>query len=436
MPAITPNRYPLDYTGQLDSNLIENEQVTLLPGAYRAFSPLYSPFFKKNIRIIDAASGLVLQSSQYRCLCISSAASTIAGVGNEVFSIVVITDEAVSNNLAVDYQSVGGAYTTGYEAILGMINNLLSTTQVSNNDPVDWSLLENLPSGFAENLHLHSLGSTAGWEFLAASLEKLRLAVLLGDQTSKSFVMSYIDQAVAEMVQMRANISAPGTPFGDHVSSTDNPHSVNKAQVNLSLVENYPIATMTEAYEGVRNDRYLTADQVKQVVQDRVDMGLHAHVIDTNNPHNVTKAQVGLDLVQNLGVASTADMASSSTTTYVTNQSAYAFLTDYFATLNSANNTTLQGVQDSADATLAAAQTALVTANNALSAVQAATTTITAASVAASNAVESSNNNLVNVQNSESAALQMLQEYTVSAVIQAEAESYARGYKDGVASRS
>jgi hypothetical protein len=235
MPAIIPNRYPLDYTGVAESNLIQGELVQLTDGAYRAFSPLYSPFFKKNIQITDNANGQILQSSQYKCLCIVASASAIAGAGNEVYSIVVIVDSSVSNNLSAVYQTVGGYYTTGYESILQMVTNLFTTNQIANNDPVDWNILENLPQGFSENLHLHSLGSTAGWEFLAASLEKLRLALLLGDQTSKSFVLSYIVQALAQAVTMRDNIAATDTPFGDHVHDTSNPHNVTKRPSRFEL---------------------------------------------------------------------------------------------------------------------------------------------------------------------------------------------------------
>lgn len=436
MPAITPNRYPLDYTGQADSNLISNEQVTLAASRFRVFSPLYAPFFKKNLKIIDAANGMTLIDSQYSCKCLVASASAIAGIGSEVYSIIVITDDSVSSNIAVDYQTVGGAFTTGYDSILAMINNLLTSSQISNNDPIDWSIVENLPVGFPENLHLHALGDTAGWEFLATALEKLRMAILLGDQLSKSFVLSYIDQAIAEALSMRTQIAAPGSPFGNHVSSTDNPHNVTPTQVDLGNVQNFGVATMLEAYSGTRNDVYLTADQVKAVVQDRVDMGIDSHILDHNNPHAVTAAQIGLDQVQNFPVAAAADLATpvDGTEKYVTNKTAYDYLTQYFASLNSVNSDALGAVTASANAALAEAQLAQNTANTALLAAQAATATITTASQAANGAVLAANQNLVNVQNSESAAVALLQEYVAPATVQAEAAAYARGFDDGVAS--
>lgn len=436
MPDVIPNRYPLDYSGTAQSNFIQNEIVTLQSGPYRAFAPLYAPYFKKNIHIVDVATGQVLQPTQYRCLCIVASASTIAGQGNEVYSVVVVTDGAVSNNLTVSYQSVGSYYTSGYESILAMVNNLLTVNQIANNDPVNWDILQDLPEGFPENLHLHPLGSTAGWEFLAASLEKLRLAVLLGDQQSKSFVLSYIAQSLASVTLMSTNIALAGTPFGDHVSSINNPHNVTAAQLGLGFVQNYPVATLAEAYAGARTDRYLTADLVAAVAQNRINLGMDAHILNYTNPHVVTAAQVGLDQVQNYGVAQAADLTTpvDGTNLYVTNHTAHDWLNTYFASLNSTNNTSLENVITLGDSVLATAQQAQSTANTSLTAVNAAAATIASAQAAATAALSLSNSNLSNAQNSESAAITLINEYVTAAVVAAESAAYQRGFTDGVAS--
>lgn len=44
----------------------------------------------------------------------------------------------------------------------------------------------------------------------------------------------------------------------EHLMATDNPHSVTKAQVGLGQVENYPIATSVQAKEGTAEDVYMT----------------------------------------------------------------------------------------------------------------------------------------------------------------------------------
>ena len=44
----------------------------------------------------------------------------------------------------------------------------------------------------------------------------------------------------------------------DHLEDFENPHNVTKAQIGLGNVQNYPIATSAETIAGSRNDRYMT----------------------------------------------------------------------------------------------------------------------------------------------------------------------------------
>lgn len=437
MPTIVPNRYPLDYSGTLASNLIENEVVQLQPGPFRVFSPLYSPYFQKNIVIVDSATGLTLQPTQYSCRSLVGSVSAISGMGNDVYSIVVILDEAVSNSLTVDYQSVGGHYTTGYESLLGMIDNLLNTNQGSG-DPMAWSALSNLPEGFTENLHLHTVGATTGWEYLAAALEKLKNAILMGDQLSKQFVLSYIDQAVQASIAMRTAATLAGTPFGDHILDQNNPHNITKQQLSLDLVENYATATLAQAYEGTAPNLYVTADQVRAVVLDQINLGMDAHIANQANPHAVTKTQVGLSNIMNYPVASASDLTTPVTNTpkYVTNIAAAAWLSSYFTALNSGNASAISTMNANSLAALTAAQDALAEATAASTAVAASTTSIAASTVVASNALTTANQNTVDAQNAESAAQQLIQDYLAPALVATESAAYARGFADGVASQA
>lgn len=79
-----------------------------------------------------------------------------------------------------------------------------------------------------------------------------------------------------------------------HVDSTNNPHSVTKAQVGLGNVDNVKQASKTE---------------------------FDSHVGDNNNPHGTTKAHVGLGSVLNYGVSTQAEAeAGTSNTKYMTPQ--------------------------------------------------------------------------------------------------------------------
>lgn len=53
-----------------------------------------------------------------------------------------------------------------------------------------------------------------------------------------------------------------------HLTDTENPHSVTKSQVGLSDVANYSIATDDEAKSGSTNEKYMTPAKVKLLVQE------------------------------------------------------------------------------------------------------------------------------------------------------------------------
>lgn len=438
MPSLTPPThppvaYPIDKLGTSSANLISNEVVTLSSGAIRAFSPTYSPFFKKNVSITDTVSGLVLNSSQYKCYNLVSTPSAINGLGNEVYAIIVITDAAVSNHLTVSYQTVGGAYTFGYETIATLVNNLLVSESVNDGLSLPWNTVNNLPLAYPENMHLHALGDTVGWEFVATQLEQIKLAIMLGDQINKNFVLSYIDQYINNSVTALANLTGLGTPFGNHVSNTSNPHNVTKAQLGLSNVQNYATATLAQAYAGSNSALYVTTDQVLAVVQNQINLGIDAHIINYGNPHSVTATQVGLGNVNNYPLATLADLTTPvpGTNKYVTNTVLGQWLNTYFTNDITA---TLGTVATDAAAAVVAANAAHAAATATLATATTLAGTLTSVSGQVTAALAAANQTTTDAASSTSAATTLLSTYAATAIAAAQATYYAKGYADGLAS--
>lgn len=101
-----------------------------------------------------------------------------------------------------------------------------------------------------------------------------------------------------------------------HAGRLDNPHQVTKAQVGLGHADNTadidkPVSTLTQAA--------ITAEENARILGDE-DLGekidLHESRID--NPHEVTKGQVGLGSVQNVDTTTTANITDSSNKRFVT----------------------------------------------------------------------------------------------------------------------
>lgn len=160
----------------------------------------------------------------------------------------------------------------------------------------------------------------------------------LGLSLVGNYALASVDEAVAgtandvlmtpylvtRMIATGANASLQG-----HLADHENPHQVTKAQVGLGQVENLPLATTDQAIAGTNNAAYMTPYLVAQMIAVGESQALSTHLVDYDNPHKVTKAQVGLDKVQNYGIAAQADITSlQATDLYVVPAHLQQFLTD------------------------------------------------------------------------------------------------------------
>lgn len=104
-----------------------------------------------------------------------------------------------------------------------------------------------------------------------------------------------------------AAITAQLAPYAAHISNISNPHAVTAVQVGLGSVQNYGMATDTDATTGTSSVLYMAPSTTLTVITAQL-VPYAAHVADiTTNPHQVTAAQVGLGSVQNYGMATNVD---------------------------------------------------------------------------------------------------------------------------------
>lgn len=88
-------------------------------------------------------------------------------------------------------------------------------------------------------------------------------------------------------------INEGGSALSAHVSNQSNPHNVTKAQVGLGNVDN-----TSDANKPVSTAQASAIADAKKAGTD-AQSNLTAHTSNTSNPHSVTKAQVGLGNVDN-----------------------------------------------------------------------------------------------------------------------------------------
>jgi hypothetical protein len=138
----------------------------------------------------------------------------------------------------------------------------------------------------------------------------------MGDVASHDEIYRYIDRSNDEI---KAFIQILLNDFEAHKADKANPHAVTKAQVGLGSVENYGIATTAEAQQGTSNVKYMTPLRTAEAITQQALIPPNAHKADTNNPHQTTKAQVGLGSVENYGISTEAEArAGTSNVKYMT----------------------------------------------------------------------------------------------------------------------
>lgn len=104
-------------------------------------------------------------------------------------------------------------------------------------------------------------------------------------------------------VLVRSAFDSFVTPYANHVANVSNPHNVDKSQVGLNNVQNYAISTLSQAQAGSINTAYMTPSTTAVAISFQALVPLNTHLNDHANPHNVDKGQVGLSAVQNYGIA-------------------------------------------------------------------------------------------------------------------------------------
>lgn len=292
-------KYPLDLTGVNPNNLVIGEPHSMTRRKVRAIATNYGPFFTKGLKVYDAANGRELvrgmpsEGGQYVAAELYQDASTRAG--QEVCAIIVITDEGVSDNVLLDYQVLGGEFSSSVTAIMDLIASLELDDR-----PVAWGDILGKPSAYPPAYHLHDIGDIYGFEYIVDALERVRNAILMGDVASHDEIYRYIDRMLADLDGRFDTIE---NDLATHKADQANPHRVTAAQVGLGNVQNYGIATQVQAEDGVLNNLYMTPLRVKQAIDKQALIPLNAHIARVDNPHNTTATQVGLGLVQNFGMA-------------------------------------------------------------------------------------------------------------------------------------
>jgi hypothetical protein len=277
---MTTVTYPFDPTGSNPLSRVTNEQHVLTSlnntELYQTVIPSAAPFFTDNVIISftnpDTSIRVLTEGVDYYFthIFISAGKATAKPLAGSI----TFLDTDITGVLRVTYQTIGGAWNLDDNEIAEILANLIKNPRIT-----AWEQITDLPFQFPVIDHEWNLSDMVGATEIVEGINGIRDAVLAGNA---------------------GGIAA-------HVGNTNNPHETTKAQVGLGSVENYPIATQTQAQVGTNNTAYMTPLRVAQAISEFGGGDLATHVTRTDNPHEVTKSQVGLGSVENYGIASTGE---------------------------------------------------------------------------------------------------------------------------------
>ncbi|AGX01911.1 virion structural protein [Erwinia phage PhiEaH1] len=287
--ALTKPKYPLDRTGQSAANRVIGEERTVDKQFNRAFQPFGGPFYGDSMVVTDKASGKKLDLGTDYTLIYPYVEAT-QNLGLPVYNILNLVNRDYDTVL-LTYQVVGGPYSYSIDAIVKMMNDLMQDDRV-----VSWGNIWGKPLTFNPSKHLHAATDLYSLEYVVLALEELTRAVIQGDVASHNVIYEYINRVRQQMLDEVARLDAV---------DADLYANVNRLDARCLAIEQHLA---------------------------QVEANLNAHIADKNNPHNTTKAQVGLGIVENYRPATQAEAeAGTSSTLYMTPLTTWQEIAKYTA---------------------------------------------------------------------------------------------------------
>ncbi len=186
-------RFNVDLTGTNVNNKVIDEPHLLANRVYRSIAPTYGPYYTDSLVVVDGSTNATLvRDTHYKCLDVVGIPT--AQSGKEICTIIVVIDQSINSNILITYQALGGQYERTHEAIKLLVDNLLT-----DNRPVSWPNILNRDTEFEPSHHLHRVGDAIGFEYVTVELERLKNAILLGDEIAHMEILGYVDANIAAL---------------------------------------------------------------------------------------------------------------------------------------------------------------------------------------------------------------------------------------------
>lgn len=152
---------------------------------------------------------------------------------------------------------------------------------------VYWKNIKDKPNDYRANGHFHTLWQLYKFTKPTQVLMRMTAAVNLGTKTAFDGIYS---KYRLEMDQIEAGLTDIENRLTTHIEDKEDPHVVTKGQVGLGSVQNASVASQLQAEQrggGIMN-YYATPLRAKQSVNVNFTDQLVQHLQNLNNPHQIT----------------------------------------------------------------------------------------------------------------------------------------------------
>lgn len=186
MPSAPLIRYALDPTGTNPDNAVVGEVRSLNAVQVRAVVPKYGPFFTQNFQIWDHGTNRLLVKGVDFVIVELLQEATLR-FNKEIAQLVLIINTAVSPQVRMNYQVLGGYYQNNVDGLVALYESVMA-----DNRGVDWSNVLNKPVEYPPALHQHMLSDVIGFEPVIVALERIRNAIVLSDVPAFEALMDWV----------------------------------------------------------------------------------------------------------------------------------------------------------------------------------------------------------------------------------------------------
>lgn len=275
----------VDLTGKNKANYFEGEILTLtqVPNRKHRVTVTCHGMFYSDSLVVRQVDGTVVDKKDYKTTFLHPVMTELTG--QEIKAMIVVTNPTVSGNIRISYQAVG-------------LNGGLNVKQLKAalleiaDDNLEFTLddIVGLPDAYVPKPHMNKWWQIYGLESTIENID--RISALWTDNTT-SLINENRDYGIHFVGLIDGSIDDYQNAIERHLTDYSNPHKVNKVQIGLGLLNNWPMANVTQILANV-NNVYLPIGGVFRQLNATLIPEFNAHLMNYKNPHGLTLEMLGL----------------------------------------------------------------------------------------------------------------------------------------------